>query len=137
MFLSVSVSIERMSLSPSRGCLFFLVLRLLRPSGVMLTALQLSQLNLLVNGGCYLWSRLGTGRIARILGGVSWMGHLGGIAAGCLFAAYKRHFCQDPRWGSFRNLSRTFSASDWYACLLLLLLLLMVLLLLLLVGGRC
>ncbi|KAL8438385.1 hypothetical protein ACSSS7_000234 [Eimeria intestinalis] len=81
--------------------------------GVMLTALQLSQLNVAVNGGLYLLSRFGKGRLARALRGVSWVGHLGGIAAGCLFSAYKRHVAHDRNWGSFTNLSRTFSAADW------------------------
>ncbi|KAL8455540.1 hypothetical protein Emag_000669 [Eimeria magna] len=94
---------------------------------VMLTALQLSQLNLLVNGGLYMLSRFGKGRVARALQGVSWVGHLGGIAAGCLFAAYKRHITHDKNWGSFTNLSRTFSATDWWAGVLPLLPLLMLL----------
>ncbi|KAL8447034.1 hypothetical protein Emed_004622 [Eimeria media] len=90
-----------------------LFMTILPVPGVMLTALQLSQLNLLVNGGLYLLSRFGKGRVARALQGVSWVGHLGGIAAGCLFAAYKRHVAHDKNWGSFTNLSRTFSAADW------------------------
>ncbi|KAL8272627.1 hypothetical protein Esti_003415 [Eimeria stiedai] len=81
--------------------------------GVMLTALQLSQLNVAVNGGLYLLSRFGKGPVARALQGVSWVGHLGGIAAGCLFSAYKRHVAHDNNWGSFTNLSRNFSAADW------------------------
>ncbi|OEH80458.1 rhomboid protease, ROM6 [Cyclospora cayetanensis] len=81
--------------------------------GLMLTALQLSQLNLLVNAVCYLISRVGRGRISMLLRGVSWPGHLGGIAAGWLYTEYKRRIEGDPRWGSFLNLSYTFSASDW------------------------
>lgn len=79
----------------------------------MLTALQLSQLSLALNACCFLFAKFGSGKAAALLQGVSWVGHLGGVAAGIVYSQFKRIWEGDARWGPFVHLSRTFSKTDW------------------------
>ena len=79
----------------------------------MLTSLQLSQLNLFINLLCFSISRWGRGPAALLLRSVSWAGHLGGVAAGCIYTEMKRQLNNNSAYGSFINLSRAFSAEDW------------------------
>ncbi|PFH38347.1 rhomboid protease ROM6 [Besnoitia besnoiti] len=83
------------------------------------TALQLVQAALCIETAMAFLSRpamlarFPSSRFLRFAQGISWTGHLGGLAAGCLYSWYKRHSAGDRSWPGFVELNRKFGASDW------------------------